>query len=254
MLLVPWVIGCGIARDIGLKEWFLLLAILMFFLAQNQILNRIRLKFASAPNPSAVTRIRISFFIFTAIGILAIIPLLIKYHLWSLFYFGGIAIFLTAMSMYLVNRRLDRSLTGQVLAAGGLSLSAPLAYYAGWGTVNRMAVELWIINFLFFLGGVFYVQLKIDALAQRSQPLKSVGSRLAFARKTLITDSAIAATVLMILMEGPMSLWAILALVPIMIQAIVGTFRLNHPAKLKRVGILSTIHSILFAAILIWLA
>jgi hypothetical protein len=53
---------------------------------------------------------------------------------------------------------------------------------------------------------------------------------------------------------GSISTWATLAFVPTAIQALVGTLRLDHPAVLKRVGLISTVHSILFAIIFIVLA
>lgn len=253
MLLVPWIVGCGVARAWNRRELLLLLATLMFFLAQNQIMNWLRLRFASVPNPAAMQRVRNLFLIFSGVGILAVIPLLERYHLTGLVYFGLIAVVLTALSMMLVNRKMDRSLLGQFLAAAGLSLSAPLAYYVATGYYSRIGLELWGINFLFFLGGVFYVQMKIDALSHRTG-FQSLASRFGFAAKTLAFDWVILLAVFLILEQGLLSPWATVALVPTAIQALVGAARLDHPAKLKRVGILSTMHSILFAALLIWLA
>ncbi len=250
MLLTPWAVGCGIAGRLDRREFWLLLAMLMFFLAQNQIMNWLRLRFATTPNPVAFARVRNLFLIFSAIGILALIPLIEIYHLWGLVYFGLIAVILTATSMFLVNRKLDRSLAGQILAAAGLSLSAPLAYYVGRIALDRTALDLWAINFLFFLGGVFYVQLKIDALSQKGQ-LGSFASKVRFAGRTLAIDCGIVAAVFLILKYGSLSPWALVALAPTMLQAIIGTIRLDRPARLKRIGIISTAHSILFAAILI---
>lgn len=110
-----------------------------------------------------------------------------------------------------------------------------------------------MINFLFFLGGVFYVQLKIDALPQRSR-LRSLADRFRFAAGTLSLNLIILSLVFLSLRMGPLSPLIILAFVPTFLQAIIGTIRLDRPARLKRVGIISTGHSIVFAVLVIWLA
>jgi hypothetical protein len=253
MLLVPWAIGCGVARQTDVKELLLFVAMLMFFLAQNQISNWRRLRFAISPDPLAFARVRNLFLIFSVGGIGAALPLITLYHLTALFYFGVIAAALLIVTMILVDRKLDRSLAGQVLASAGLSMSAPLAYFVARGELERTAFELWALNFLFFLGGVFYVQLKIDALVGKAE-LRSLVAKIKFAAPVLTLDATFLTLAFFTLQLGSISPWIILAFVPTTFQAIVGTLRLNHPAKLKRVGVISTVHSTLFALIVIALA
>lgn len=253
MLLIPWAVGCGVARRWSEKELLLLVGMLMLFLAQAQIMNWLRLRFATTPDLRALSRVRALFVTFAVLGMLAVAPLLAVYRLKALVSFGGLALVLTAISMVLVIRKLDRSLAGQILASAGLSMSAPLAYYVAAGIVDPLAMELWMINFLFFLGGVFYVQLKIDALPQRSR-LRSLADRFRFAAGTLSLNLIILSLVFLSLRMGPLSPLIILAFVPTFLQAIIGTIRLDRPARLKRVGIISTGHSIVFAVLVIWLA
>ncbi|MBZ5538866.1 MAG: YwiC-like family protein [Acidobacteriia bacterium] len=253
MLLIPWAVGCGVARRWSEREFLLLAGMLMFFLAQAQIMNRLRMRFAITPDPRALVRVQVLFILFALLGTLAVVPLLAVYHLKALVYFGGVALVLTAISMVLVIRKLDRSLAGQILASAGLSMSAPLAYYVAAGTVDHLAMELWMINFLFFLGGVFYVQLKIDALPRASR-LRSLADRFRFAGGTMGLNVVILSLVLLTLRVGSLSPFIILAFVPTFLQAIIGTIRLDRPAKLKRVGIISTVHSIVFAVLVILLA
>ena len=253
MLLIPWLTGCGVARRLDGKEMLLLLATLMLFLTQTQLMNMVRLRFATAPDFRAVTRIRILMILFGCVATLAVLLLIVLYHRLALVLFGVPAVILTGISILLVHRKLDRSLWGQILASAGLSLGAPLAYYVARGILGRLALELWVVNSLFFLGGVFYVQLKIDALPKRAQ-LITLATRFRFASRMLALDVTILALVFVMLRAGSMSPRSVLAFAPTLIQAIIGTIRLNRPAKLKRVGIISTVHSILFAGILIWLA
>lgn len=253
MLLIPWAVGCGVARRWSGRELFLLAGMLMFFLAQAQIMNWLRLRFATAPDLRALTRVRVAFITFAVLGAVAVAPLFVVYRLKALVYFGGFAAVFTAISMILVIRKLDRSLAGQILASAGLSMSAPLGYYVAAGFVDHAAMELWMISFLFFLGGVFYVQLKIDALPRKSR-LKSLADRFRFAAGTLCLNVVILSLVFFTLRVGSLSSFLILAFVPTFMQAIIGTMRLDRPAKLKRVGIISTVHSIVFAVLVILLA
>jgi hypothetical protein len=253
MLLIPWAVGCGVGGRWGGRELLLLVATLMLFLAQAQIMNWLRLRFASTPAARSLIRVRILVFLFSLMGALAVAPLIVIYHLNALLYFGAIALVLMVISMVLVMRKRDRSLAGQILASAGLSLSAPLAYYVATGTANHVALELWSVNFLFFLGGVFYVQLKIDALPQRAR-LNSTEAKFRFAGLTLVGEAAILALVFLTVRMGSLSPRIILAFAPTFIQALIGTLRLDRPARLKRVGIISSVHSILFAVLVILLA
>lgn len=253
MLLVPFVVGCGVARQFALKELYLAAATLTFFLAQNQLMIWVRLRFASPPDLAAMSRVRNLFLIFVMIGSLAVTPLLWFFHLHALLFFGAASVLLVGISVKLVTVRKDRSLGGQILASAGLSLSAPLAHYAALGRLEHAAFDLWALNFLFFLGGVFYVQLKIGALSRKNKFVLLL-DQFRFAGRTLACDVAILVLAFFILRRGSLSLLTLIAFLPTMAQAIVGTLRLDHPAKLKRVGVLATVYSILFAAIVIWLA
>jgi len=70
----------------------------------------------------------------------------------------------------------------------------------------------------------------------------------------LMIDLGIVLAAFATLRWGSISTWATMAFVPTAIQAMAGTLRLDHPAVLKRVGLISTVHSILFAMIFIALA
>ncbi|MDD5542528.1 MAG: YwiC-like family protein [Acidobacteriia bacterium] len=253
MLLAPWIVGCGVARRFDHAALLSLAAILMFFLAQNQMMNWMRLHFANQPDSNALRRTELLLLVFGLIGILIVSPLWVVDKLHGLIYFALLALLLTAAALFLVQKKKDRSIAGQILAAAGLSLSAPLAYYSTSRTLDHNAGILWLVNFLFFLGGVFYVQMKIDALARRKS-FQRLSDRFRFAAGTLVMDSLLVLVAFGSLRWSSFSGWATLAFAPTAIQAIAGTIRLDHPAVLKRVGIISTIHSILFVALFIILA
>lgn len=253
MLLVPWAIGCGVARRLTGPDLLLLAAMLAFFLAHNQLLTWLRLRLVAASDSGALGRARGLFLILAGAGGVAFLPLLALSGPTALLALGGIAGALVAVSLYLVYRRLDHGLAGQILAPAGLALSAPAAYSVARGALDRTAVALWALNVLFFLGAVMYVRLKIDAL-KRAPSLVAPAAKLRFAAPTLGIDLAILAAVLIALGFGSLSPWAVLAFVPTAAQTLVGAARLDRPARLKRVGILATVHSIVFALLVVWLA
>lgn len=253
MLLAPWVVGCGVARHVDRPALLSLAAILMFFLGQNQMMNWVRLHFANQPDANALRRTELLLLTFVLTGIVVVSPLWAIDKLHGLIYFAALALLLTGVALLLVRKRKDRSMAGQILAAAGLSLSAPLAYYAATLRLDHKAAVLWLVNFFFFLGGVIYIQMKIDALTKR-RPLQSIFDRFRFAAWTLVIDSLVVLAAFGSLRWSSISTWATLAFAPTAIQAVVGTIRLDHPAVLKRVGIISTFHSILFVVLFILLA
>jgi hypothetical protein len=119
--------------------------------------------------------------------------------------------------------------------------------------LDRIALAVWLLNAAFFLGAVFYVRLKIDARARRA-PLGSPVAKLAFAAPSVAVNVAVLAVGVLALRLGGLSLLAMLGFIPVAIQALAGILRLDRPAVLKRVGILSTIHSVLFAVLVVWFA
>jgi hypothetical protein len=253
MLLIPWVVGCGVARRLGAKELLLLIAAVALFLAHHQLLAGLRLRWAAAPDRAAAARVRRRVLALAAAGALALLPLLAGWGLLGLLALGAVAIVPAAGSVFLVRARLDHAVPGQVLAAAALALSAPAAHYVARGAWTRAAVALWAVNFLFFLGAVAYVQLKIDALRARA-PFTAPAGRLAFAARTLALDAAVVVAAWGALRLGGLSPAALAAFGPVAVQALVGVARLHRPARLKRLGLLAVAHSVVFALLVIALA
>lgn len=253
MLLVPWVVGCGVARVFGLREVVLLVATLAFFLAETQARAWLKLRVSARPDPAAIARVRGRALAFAAVGAAAGLALLAVWRRDALLLFGLAGVLLAAASVALVRRRRDRGLGGQVLAAAGFSLTAPLAWYVARGTLEAVALELWLVNALFFLAAVSYVQLKIEAIKRRGG-LDALGARLRASRAALALHAVILVAVAVTVALGPLAPALGLAFVPFTIQVAVGVVWLGRPVRLKRLGIASTVHSAAFAILVIALA
>jgi YwiC-like protein len=252
MLLVPWAVGCGVAGRVEARQLLLLASAVSLFLAHTHFMRWVRLYVGARSDPSAVAAARRLFQVFAAVGAALSVPLLTR-RLAGLVLFGAVAGVLVAVSSWLVAKRLDHALPGQTLAAVGLSLASPAADYVARGVLGPRALALWLLNAAFFLWAVLYVRLKIEARARRV-PLTSAAERFAFARGMLAMDAVLLLGALLALLLGSFSTLALWAFLPAVAQAVVGIVRLDRPAPLKRVGILVTAHSILWAILVIWLA
>ena len=256
MLLVPWAVGWGVGGPATPRQILLLVAAVSLFLAHAQLLAWYRLRAAARPDLWAAAAARRLLLILTALGLAAAVPLMVAMplaRLMPLVGIGALAAALTGASLGLVTRRLDHALAGQMLAAAGLPLSAPAAYYVAGGTRERVAAALWLLCGAFFLWAVFYVRLKIEARARRA-PRGTVRARLSFAGGMLVIDAAILLAALAAVRLGPFSPLALAAFIPAALQTTAGIARLDRPASLKRVGILLTAHSIVFGLAVICLA
>ena len=256
MLLVPWAVGWGVGGPATPRQILLLVAAVSLFLAHAQLLAWYRLRAAARADLWAAAAARRLLLILTALGLAAAVPLMVAMplaRLMPLVGIGALAAALTGASLGLVTRRLDHALPGQMLAAVGLPLSAPAAYYVAGGTRERVAAALWLLCGAFFLWAVFYVRLKIEARARRA-PRGTVRARLSFAGGMLVIDAAILLAALAAVRLGPFSPLALAAFIPAVLQTTAGITRLDRPASLKRVGILLTAHSIVFGLAVICLA
>ena len=75
---------------------------------------------------------------------------------------------LLAILLYSAQRRLiqlhhaphagKRSLAAELVGVALLTLTAPAAWIAARGTLDAAGVRVWLLNVLFFLGGVLYVK------------------------------------------------------------------------------------------------
>lgn len=245
MLLVPWAVGCGIAGRLTWAAVAVLLGALALFLAQGQLMIWYRRR-----SPSATAEAGRWLLLLGGAGILALLPVLPALPWRALAALALAAIALTVATLVLVARRLDHALPGQVLAALGLPLAAPAAYYSAGGASGRTAIGLWLVTTAFFLWAVFYVRLKIEARARRA-PLGRVGARLGFAAETLVVNAGLAVLAVAALAAGGFPARGLLAFVPAAVQAAAGVWRLDRPAVLKRVGFLLLAHSIAFGILLL---
>lgn len=204
------------------------------------------------------------FALYATLGTLAGLPLLLIFERQALLVLAVIAAVFFILRVILLRRRAERSLLGEWLVVPGLTLTAPAAWVAATGTLDRTALLLWLLHTLFFSSGIFYVKFRIRAL-QRKAPFESLWQRLAFAGD-LITYHLLmlvfaAAVVhigrsanLLIAPRGPVH-WAgwiaLLPFLPVSLRALARVVWLGRRFEIKRVGWTEVAHALVFAALLV---
>lgn len=208
ILLIPFATAIGVA---GIWNWpvtLLLASILCFYVARTSWLKHnyrwtVILLAGSA-----------------ACGL----PLLVVWKFWWLIAFGAVAV-------PLAFRKTERNVVMQLLAVAGLTLTAPAAWYVATG---KLDYRLWVLNALYFAGGVFYVKMHI-ATAIARQP----SGRL----PVMIYYGALIG----VLMWWPVGL----AFVPVIVRAFVGALRVSPVLRIKRLGWTEVAHSLVWALLLV---
>jgi hypothetical protein len=179
--------------------------------------------------------------------------LVVTYRLWWLAVLGLATGLLVLFHLWLVARRQEMSVAGELAGIFGLALGAPLAYYTVSGRLDRVAGLLWLVNVLYFGGTVFYIKLKVRQQPREVAPLQPT-QRLLKAKACLSYQLA-ALTILLLL-----TFWQLapnltpLALVPTTLKTLWGAWHWQERKSLKmlRLGVIEIIHSIVFAVLVIF--
>jgi hypothetical protein len=208
ILLIPFATAVGVAGAWNLPVTLLLGSVLCFYIARTSFLKQNYRWTAILLAGSAA----------------CVLPLLIVWKLWWLAAFGVVA-------APLAFRKTERSVAMQLLAVAGLTMTAPAAWYAA---TSKLEYRLWLLNALYFAGGVFYVKMHIAAAISR----KPAG-RL----PVVIYYGAL---------TGLLAWWPVgLAFLPVIVRAFVGAARVSPVLRIKRLGWTEVAYSIVFAVLLV---
>jgi hypothetical protein len=173
-------------------------------------------------------------------------------RLWWLALMGLFGSLLLLLHLWLVSRRQEMSVPGELSGILGLTLGAPMAYYTASGNLDRTALALWLINALYFGGTVFYIKLKVRQQPRLPAPNR-LGERLIKARACLTyqTVALTIAVLLVTLRQAPVL--TPLALIPATIKVFHGAWHWQDKKSLSlvRLGVTEIFHAIAFAGLVI---
>ncbi len=266
VLLIPFATAVGVSGVFDVKMVFLLASVLCFYVARTSYLKEIvaagsprkpsgrglrsvaptgrarETHSSDAPVKGAATGIRWTVILLGGSALCAA-PLLFIWKLWWLAAFGGVA-------GLLAFRKTERSIAMQLLAVAGLTLTAPAAWYAGTGHLGTRALLLWLLNALYFAGGVFYVKMHVAA-AIRRKLIQSPVEKLRHGAAVLAYHLGLVVVLLALASSGVVSFWVSLAYAPVVLRAFVGVGQLEPALRIKRLGWTEVAYSLVYAAVLV---
>lgn len=244
MLLVPLLVGLGVAGRVDAPGLLFAGAALALFLARypmTMMLKRPRLR--REPAWPVWTLV----YLLLAGGFT--LPLLGSYGRWGLMGIGALAGLLMVAYLMMVARRAEMTAAGEWLGIAGLTLTAPGAYYAATGILDGTAMLLWLINLLYFGGTVFYVKLKVREQPRRPAPV-STWEKLMAGRATLLYHLFALSIVLWLSFFGWAPALAPLAFAPCLAKALRGVVAWGGRPNMVRLGVTEILHSLVFGVLI----
>lgn len=172
--------------------------------------------------------------------------LLVHYQRWDALILGGIVGLLLLMHLWMTLNKEALSITAELIGVLGLTASAPFVYIFNNVSLDAEGWVLWMLNFLYFSGSIFYIKLKLRW--QPSHPEPSLPGKIK-AGKLLIIFSIILILYLFVTIKiRGYSLLFMVAFLPFFLKAAYGLINWNTKGrqKPKSVGLLELKHSMIF--------
>lgn len=248
MLLVPLATGASVGLLIGGRvlflPWLVVVTVVIFWLRTpvESWLGTSPLRTQSTEERNAVLRV-IS--LLAAVAGIALAGMFWAGENRQLLALGIIAGVAFAAQAGLKRSRKTRILA-QLVGALGLTLTAPAAYCVTVGHVNRLAVLLWLSNWLFAVNQIQFVQLRIHS-TRVARPIQ----KLARGRGFVVTQSAAAGILLAAWWAGTLPGLVLLAFVPALVRGTAWFFALPGPLLVRRLGWTELAHDVAFGIILV---
>lgn len=233
MLYGSFLVGVGVAGRVTVPVALLLIGVTALAFA-NGALTILARPIAGPPHPWRLQRALTWLVAYAAAATAALAPLFIVYRMIFLLPFGlGAAVFFF-LRAYLVRGRDDRSLSGELAGAAGLTMVGPSAHAVAVAGVHPVALVLWWLLFLFFAGSVFHVRMRVQGMIGQRRGGDSAGgpARLACGLYHLLLLLVVPVLALLGLAPWP----SLLAFVPAVWRGLVGLRRGADPLDVVRLG------------------
>jgi hypothetical protein len=143
-----------------------------------------------------------------------------------------------------------RSLTAEIIGVVLLTASAPAAWIAARGSLDREGVVVWLANMLFFFGGVLYVKYRVRGILAHRQ-FGHWTERLTFIWPVLGYHLVLAAVLIALIPTSYLPAAVLLAFLPSLYRAGALLFQLGQSFPIRRLGWTEVGHSLVFAIVLI---
>jgi hypothetical protein len=244
VLLVPILVSICVVRQWSADVLFVTLAALGVFLSYVPAQLLLRHYSGHEQNGEKVHQARFWLMVYLTLTAAFVVPLLLKGD--DLLLLIGVAGTMSFLSNFFFVKQFSRMIVTDLIAVAGLTLSGPSAYYVLTGTLDKTALSLYVLNFLFFGSSVFYVHMKIRASASKRGEMRW-DEKLSLGKVNLFYHAAVVAIAAVFVALNFTSAVALAAFAPMIIHAVYGTLNLTTRVNFKRIGLLLLGQSILFA-------
>ena len=248
MLLVPLVTGAVVAAGSGANYaallCFLVLALSLFWLRTpaEAWLGTSAIKAQSSAERSAVVRLSLSLALVAGSALAALVSMA---RIRGLLLIGCLAA--AAFGVQLCVKSLGRAgrMPAQIIGAIGLTSTAAGAFYVSTGRFDRLAVTLWIANWLFAAGQVHFVQVRI-----RGSRLATFSEKLRHSYGFLLGQSALAVAVPLASYSRFLPRYTLVAFAPSLVRGFLWYGRGLTPLDVHKLGFSELRQALLFGTLL----
>lgn len=249
LLLVPLVSGAWIGDPQGERIiWLFLFAAvaLSLFCLRTPVEALLALSPLRPQNPAERRATLYSICLYTSVSVLSLAILFWWARAYGLLLLGAAAAaaFLVQSVLKTLGRqtRMNAQLTGAV----ALTSTAAGAYYLASGSLDRTALMLWVVNWLFAANQIQYVQLRIH-----SARLVTPAEKLARGKGFLLGEVLTLAVLSMAWRNGWLPGLAIAAFGPVLIRGLAGFRQSHRPLAIHRLGLSELAQAIIFGVLII---
>ena len=248
MLLVPLATGAVVALrssvNLGALALFILAAMSLFWLRTpvESWLGASPIKAQTSDERAFVLKV------IAGIGVLAVVC--ITALLWDGQHRGLLTIGTIAASAFAMQagvKKLGRKgrMPAQIIGAIGLTSTAAGAYYVATGKLDRIAVALWLANWLFAADQVHFVQVRI-----RSSRAANLDEKMKQGLPFLLGQVGLIGVILAACRFGFFPRAMALAFVPVLVRGTLWFVRRHRPLDVHKLGFSELAHAVIFGALL----
>ena len=186
--------------------------------------------------------------VIAAIGVLAVVS--ITALLWNGQHLGLLTIGAIAASAFAMQagvKKLGRKgrMPAQIIGAIGLTSTAAGAYYVAAGKLDRIAIALWLANWLFAADQIHFVQVRI-----RSSRAANLDEKMKQGLPFLLGQVGLIGVILAACRFGLFPVAMALAFVPVLFRGTLWFVRRHRPLDVHKLGFSELTHAVIFGALL----
>lgn len=249
MLLVPLATGAAVAAGSGgdyvALTVFTVAALALFWLRTpvESLLGTSAIRARDAEERRVAVK---AVGIISAIAIVALAELFWGFQHVGLVGIGGVAGFAFVAQALLKKRGRNYRAIAQVIGTIGLTSTAASAYYVVAGRVDRVALVLWAMNWLFAAEQIEFVQMRI-----RGSRLESARERLSNGTSYVVALAVIFATLVLLSLTRVTPALVIAAFTPAIVRAAIWFTSTRKPLDVHKLGWMELTNSAVFAVIVV---